>query len=64
MQLAEVGEFAVLTVRDTGCGIPEKEMPHIFERFYRASRSSGRTNEGTGIGLVCTLFVVVPCVHL
>lgn len=52
VQLAEVERHAVLTVRDTGCGIPEKELPHIFERFYRVSSTVGRTNEGTGIGLV------------
>lgn len=41
----------VLLVSDTGIGIPEAELPHIFERFHRVSGASGRTYEGTGIGL-------------
>jgi PAS domain S-box-containing protein len=40
-----------LTVADTGVGIPENELPRIFERFYRVEGTSGRTSEGTGIGL-------------
>ncbi len=41
----------VLTVRDTGIGIAEHELPHIFERFYRVEGAGGRTHEGSGIGL-------------
>lgn len=40
-----------LTIRDTGCGIPEAELPRIFERFHRVAGQGGRTQEGTGIGL-------------
>jgi signal transduction histidine kinase/DNA-binding response OmpR family regulator len=40
-----------LSVRDTGTGIPEHEMPRLFERFHRVEGAKGRTNEGTGIGL-------------
>ena len=43
--------YAVLTVRDTGSGIPESELPRVFERFHRVEGASGRTHEGTGIGL-------------
>jgi signal transduction histidine kinase len=42
---------AVLTVRDTGIGIPQAELPHIFDRFHRIEGQNGRTLEGTGIGL-------------
>ena len=49
--LRQVGERAELRVRDTGIGIPAREMPHIFERFHRVGSSRGRTDEGSGIGL-------------
>ncbi|MCJ8210826.1 ATP-binding protein [Mucilaginibacter sp. RS28] len=51
ISLAQVGRSVVLKVSDTGVGIPEKELPHMFERFHRVENSAGRTHEGTGIGL-------------
>ena len=44
-------EAAVLTVRDTGTGIPADELPHVFDRFHRVVGTVGRTQEGSGIGL-------------
>jgi len=41
----------VLEVADSGVGIPEAELPRIFDRFHRVAGSAGRTYEGTGIGL-------------
>jgi len=42
---------ALLSVRDTGTGIPETELPNLFNRFHRVEAARGRTQEGTGIGL-------------
>src|SRR5581483_4176058 len=44
-------ERVVLTVRDTGLGIPPEELPRLFERFHRVRQPAARTHEGTGIGL-------------
>lgn len=43
--------WAMLCVRDTGPGIDEADLPHIFERHYRAQHSSVRTPLGSGLGL-------------
>ncbi len=47
----EDAERHVLEVVDTGVGIPESELPHVFERFHRVAGNVGRAQEGTGIGL-------------
>jgi PAS domain S-box-containing protein len=49
---------AVLTVRDTGVGIPAEEMPRLFERFHRVQNIRSRTHEGSGIGLSLVLELV------
>ena len=41
----------LLSVRDTGIGISQDELPKVFDRFHRAEESKGRTYEGSGIGL-------------
>ena len=51
VSLTQEGNQVILKVSDTGVGIPEKELPHMFERFHRVQHSAGRTHEGTGIGL-------------
>ncbi|MER7490298.1 SpoIIE family protein phosphatase [Streptomyces sp. NPDC126497] len=42
---------AVVTVADTGIGVPAQEMPRLFERFHRIENVRSRSNEGSGIGL-------------
>jgi signal transduction histidine kinase len=49
--LRAAGPSVELVVSDTGVGIPESELPRLFERFYRVEGQQGRTMEGTGIGL-------------
>ena len=51
LTLAERDGEVLLTVADTGTGIPDAEMPHLFERFHRVAGARSRTHEGSGIGL-------------
>ena len=46
-----MGNGAALTVRDTGVGIPEHELPRLFDRFHRIEGQRSRSFEGSGIGL-------------
>jgi len=50
---------AVLEVADTGTGIPPDALPQLFNRFYRVPGASGRTHEGSGIGLSLVRELVV-----
>ena len=45
------GDGAELLIADTGIGIPTEALPQLFNRFYRVPGASGRTHEGSGIGL-------------
>ncbi len=49
--LREKDERAELSVNDTGTGIPQAELQHLFERFHRVKGARGRSYEGSGIGL-------------
>lgn len=43
--------YVRISVSDTGVGIPEKDLPFVFERFYRVDKSRSRANGGSGLGL-------------
>ncbi|MCP4646985.1 MAG: ATP-binding protein, partial [bacterium] len=50
--LKQADPWAVLTVEDSGIGIPEKDIPQLFKEFYRASNARQSGIKGTGVGLV------------
>jgi signal transduction histidine kinase len=49
--LSQIGEDARIAVEDTGIGIPDEAMVHLFEEFYRAPNAKEFEREGTGLGL-------------
>ena len=51
LELDANGNDAIMRVRDTGVGIPYRDIPHIFERFYVVDRSRTRESGGAGLGL-------------
>ncbi|WP_146255656.1 cell wall metabolism sensor histidine kinase WalK [Petrotoga sp. 9PWA.NaAc.5.4] len=58
ISLFKKSAFAVLSISDTGQGIPEQNLPHIFDRFYRVDKARTHSEKSTGLGLAIVKEIV------
>ena len=58
VRLRREEDNAILEVSDTGMGIPEEAIDHVFERFYRVDKARSRQTGGSGLGLAIVRSIV------
>jgi signal transduction histidine kinase len=58
LSLLEEDDQVVFEISDTGCGISEEDLPHIFDKFYRSEDPSVAEQTGSGIGLAMAAEIV------
>jgi len=59
VSVKQIGDSVVLSVKDTGIGIPKDHQERVFERFYRVDKSRSKSTGGTGLGLAIVKHIVV-----
>lgn len=59
LQCYQQGGKAVLSVEDTGSGIPKEDLPYVFDRFYRADKSRTKQTGGTGLGMAIAKWIIL-----
>nr|WP_319494136.1 ATP-binding protein [uncultured Desulfobacter sp.] len=58
LSLKKQGDSLIIDIDDSGPGVPESSLPHLFDRLYRVDRARTRENKGTGLGLsICKTIV-------
>jgi len=58
VRIRATNDAAIIEVEDSGKGIPENDLPHIFDRFYRGEKSRSRKSGGAGLGLAIAKAIV------
>ncbi|NOY78460.1 MAG: HAMP domain-containing protein [Calditrichaeota bacterium] len=58
IDVSRTGDHVILSVSDTGMGIPTSDLPHVFDRFYRVDKSRSRKIGGSGLGLSIVKWIV------